>query len=252
MHGPQALVDHLSTNLYHPRSDAHSNALCLGILADLIETCPVFAGRAARGEIVAQLNHTSTVGHEEWNVDLAVGPPRGLPNAPAGGELIRSGPPAVIELAIEAKAVMTEHGKARRNRLRDLQAFHSHAHAYDQNVVAVGVVVVNLAEFFWSPTRSPSDVTHHRGIATLGESTIDIYRNLPLRRRPADGPGFEAVAVIAIRHDNIRKNMALPAGSPEPGETLLVTRSPAPAPGDPLEYGTMIVRACAAYKERWS
>ena len=251
MKGPDLLVEHLRSNLYHPRSDAHSNALCRGILADLIENCPSFAQRAARGEIVAQLNHTATVGHEDWNVDLAVGPPRGVPTPPSGGEGILFAPPAVIELALEAKSVMTEHGKARRNRLRDLQAFHGHAHAYDPNVVAIGVVVVNVAEFFWSPTRSASDITRHRGIDDLGESTIDLYRNLPLRRRPTEGAGFEAVAVIVVRHDNIRKNVNLPAGSPTPADTVLVTKPPAPAVGDPLEYGTMIVRACSAYKERW-
>jgi len=252
MHGPDILIEHLRSNLYHPRSDAHSNALCRGILADLTENCPAFAARAAKGEIVAQLNHTATVGHEEWNIDLAVGPPRGVPKAPGPGEPIVFGPPAVIELAIEAKSVMTEHGKARRNRLRDLQAFHGHAHSYDQNVVAIGIVVVNVSEYFWSPTRAASDVTHHRGIASLGESTVSLYRNLPLRLRPSDGPGLEAAAVIVIRHDNILKNASLPAGSPSAGETVLVTKPPAPAPGDPLDYATMIVRACTAYKVRWS
>jgi hypothetical protein len=252
MHGPHALIEHLRTSLYHPRSDAHSNAICRGVLRDLLDNCPAFAAKAARGEIVAQLNHTVTVGHQEWNVDLAVGAPRGLPSPPTSGERITFAPPAIIELALEAKSVMTEHGKARRNRLRDLQAFHVHAHAYDPRVVALGLVIVNVAEHFWSPTRDAADVTSHRNITALAQGTVDLYRNLPLRLRPNDGPGLEAASVIVIRHDNMRKNAALPPGAPPPVETSLVTGSPAPAPGDPLDYATMIVRACAAYRERWT
>jgi hypothetical protein len=56
MRGPQLLVDHLRQHNYHPRSDAHSNAVCLGLLEDLLDHCPAVAKKAARGELVAQLN----------------------------------------------------------------------------------------------------------------------------------------------------------------------------------------------------
>lgn len=58
MDGPAAFVRHLTENSYHPRSDAHSNAICLAILADLVAHCSPFAKKAARGELVAKLNHT--------------------------------------------------------------------------------------------------------------------------------------------------------------------------------------------------
>jgi len=251
MQGPEAFVEHLRDNMYHPRSDAHSNAICRGILYDLIQHCPALAARLQSGEVVAQLNHTVTVNYQRWNIDLALGPPIGAPSPPADGEAVRFATPSVIELAIEAKGVMTEHGKARHNRLRDLQAFHHHAHIYNQKVVAVGVVVVNVSPVFWSPIRLADDITSHPNIEQLGPETVDVFRNLPLRHTPDDGSGLEAAGVLVVRHDNLLKNQELPDGAPAAVPTELVEKAPAPQPGDPLHYSTMIQRICRAYKDRW-
>lgn len=131
MKGPAGLIHHLAARGYHPRSDAHSNAICAGLLDDILDHCPDIRARAARGELVARINHTVIRGHERWNLDMAIGPPaRVVP--PAAEQAIRFETPVLIEIAVEAKGVMTEHGKARHNRLRDLQAFHNHAHNYDK------------------------------------------------------------------------------------------------------------------------
>lgn len=252
MNGPRALVQHLNRDHYHPRSDAHSNAICTGILNDLLDQCRPLAEKAERGELVAKLNHTVTVEHDRWNIDLAVGPPPERPLEPDPGDRIRLQAPAVVEIAIEAKGVMTEHGKARLNRLRDFRAFHAHAHVYNEKVVAAGVVVANMAEFFWSPTRAPSDLTHHRNIERLAHETVEIYRSLPLRNSPSGSGGIEAMCVLVVKHDNILKNVDLPPGAPKPRETTLVTARPAPQIGDPLHYATMIRRVCDAYRDRWT
>ncbi len=146
---------------------------------------------------------------------------------------------------------MTEHGKARHNRLRDLQAFHGHAHSYNARVVAAGLVVVNVAEFFWSPTRGTGDISIHRNLQQLGRDTVDLYRSIPLRNSPHDGPGIEALAVIVVEHDNIAQNPAPPVGAPSAQTTQLVTGPPAPPPGDPLNYSALVHRICSAYRERW-
>lgn len=252
MNGPQLLIEHLQNHHYHPRSDAHSNATCEGILLDLLSHCPPVAERARSGELVARINHTVTVNYQRWNIDLALGPPAGAAVPPSGSALITHATPSVIEVAIEAKGVMTEHGKARHNRLRDLQAFHHHAHVYNEKVVAVGVVVVNIAPHFWSPTRASDDVTTHHNIDQLGAETVDLYRNLPLRHTPTDGPGLEAATVIVVKHDNLLKNKQLPESAPAPKPTVLVEAPPAPQVGDPLQYATMIRRVCRAYKNRWA
>lgn len=252
MNGPSLFVEHLRTQFYHPRSDAHSNAICLAILSDLLEHCPPIAERASSGELVAQLNHTVTVNYQRWNIDLALGPPAGRPEVPAQDERIRHEIPSVIEVAIEAKGVMTEHGKARHNRLRDLQAFHHHAHIYNEKVVAVGVVVVNVASVYWSPTRATDDITTHTNIEQLGAETVNVFRNLPLRHTQQEGPGLEAACVLVVEHDNLLKNVELPASAPQPSEPILVQGPPSPQVGDPLHYTTMIRRICRAYEDRWA
>lgn len=252
MQGPLSFVEHLNVHQYHPRSDAHSNAVCLGVLHDLLDHCEPLAEKTARGEVVAQLNHTVTVNYQRWNIDLALGPPPGAPEPPKDAKLISSAVPAAIEVAIEAKGVMTEHGKARHNRLRDLQAFHSHAHMYNKKVIAAGIIVVNNAQNYWSPTRGEKDITTHNNIEQLAKETVDLFRNLPLRNTSSDGPGIEAASVLVVSHDNLRKNTKLPPNAPTPTKTTLVTTAPAPQTGDPLNYATMIYRLCRAYKDRWA
>ncbi len=252
MNGPAQFVNHLQSHQYHPRSDAHSNAICRAILEDLLAHCPPLAEKSASGQLVASLNHTATVSYQRWNIDLALGRPAGATAPPPDGELIRMETPSLIEVAMEAKGVMTEHGKARHNRLRDLQAFHHHAHIYNQRVVAVGIVVVNIAPVYWSPTRSPDDVSEHSNIDQLGRETVDLFRSLPLRNREEDGPGLEAACVVVVDHDNLKKNPDPPHGAPDSVPSRLVERPPAPAVGDPLHYATMIHRICRAYQERWS
>lgn len=251
MRGPPAFIEHLREEHYHPRSDAHSNAVCRGVMRDLLDTCPSMSEQAREGRIVASLNHTVTRGYQRWNIDLAVGPPPGSPNPPGKGPSIRWQVPTVVQLAVEVKGVMTEHGKARRNRLRDLHAFHSHAHEYDRSVVAGGVVVVNVSPVFWSPLRGEEDITAHESIDRIGRETVEMFRNLPLRDDPTNGSGLEGVAVLVVSHDNLGKHPNLPSSAPEPAETVLVTGPPAPPQGDPLHYATFVHRLCRAFERRW-
>jgi hypothetical protein len=251
MQGVQTFIEHLTENQYHPRSDAHSNALCRAVLNDLLDHCPPIAKKAAEGKVVAQLNHTVTVRYQRWNIDLAMGPPAGSPEPPENEQRIRFAVPTVIEVAFEAKGVMTEHGKARHNRLRDLQAFHSHAHDYDQKAVAGGLVVVNVADTYWSPTRDEKDVTVHRDIESVASETVELFRNIPIRNVPSDGDGMEAMGVLVVDHDNLGKNPNPPASAPTGEPATLVTAKPAPSAGDPLNYSTMIYRLCRSYEDRW-
>ena len=251
MNGPNVFIRHLADNLYHPRSDAHSNAVCLAILDDLIVHCPPLAHKAASGDLVAKLNHTVKVNYQDWNIDLALGPPPSLAEPPSDSR-IRFGIPVTVEIAIEAKAVMTEHGKARRNRLRDLQAFHNYAHTYNQKTIATGIVAVNISPIFWSPLRRHDDITIHKNIDVLGEQTVRIFRGLPLRHTPGEGPGIEAFSVLVVKHDNLAKNPEPPLSAGDPRTPELVSRPPAPQVGDPMHYATMIRRTCTAYQERWT
>ena len=121
-----------------------------------------------------------------------------------------------------------------------------------KKTIAVGTVVVNVAEIFWSPLRGTDDITHHRNIGTLGPETIELFRGLPLRHTPEEGAGFEAVSVLVVKHDNLGKNLTPPLGAPTPRPPTLVSTLPAPQVGDPLHYATMIQRICTAYQDRWA
>lgn len=250
MKGPQKFVQFLQTSFYHPRSDAHSNAICKFIVEDLVAICGDLGERAASGQLVAAINLTQTVGHDTWNIDLALGPPAGPATPPERDDVVRTDKPAIVQIALEAKGVMTEHVKARRNRLRDFQAFHDHAHRYNSKSIAVGVVVINAAQTYWSPTRQESDLTEHRNVPMLIRNTIDVFRSLPLRDRATGAPGLEAMCVLVVEHDNFGKNPNLPAGI-RSKPTALITAPPAPDVGDPLNYASMIYRVCDAYKERF-
>jgi hypothetical protein len=251
MDTPHRLVEHLRKENYHPRSNKHGDVVCEGILADLIVSCPEIAQRAATGHIVAMLKYRQIVGHDEWVIDLALGEPAGPPRPPPAGQQINFDRPSLIQIAVEAKTVMTEHKKARKNRLRDLSAFHSHAHNYSRNTIAAGNVVINASRYFWSPLRDSSDVTDHGDVAKLTGQIIDTYRNIRVIDDSRDGAGMEAMSIIVVEHDNLKANPSLPEAGPHHAPTRLVEPPLAPDIGDPLHYSTMIRRICAAFRKRF-
>lgn len=238
MPAPARFIEHLRQHGYHPRSNAHGKALCEFVLDDLLKACPKIAEDAALGKLVNDLNRKIIVGSSEWNIDLVLGPPpAGFEHHPSPSRIPKS-PPTTIRIAIEAKTIMTEHGKARRNRQRDLDSFHQFVHRYDPGAVAAGLTVVNIAKRFKSPLRS--GVSTHRNIEELVQETMGLLRALPTRSTP-DQAGLEANGAILVDHDNISLR-----------KTRLVTAPPAPQVGDPLHYDALLRRICDRYTQRWS
>lgn len=225
MKAPERFAAYLKAVPYHSRSNKHSNALLELLLDDLLQSCPRFKQHAFEGTVVYELNRSIRVGTSNWNVDLAVGPPSASLDAPAGNARIVRAQPSTFRLACEAKSLMTEHHKAQRNRLRDLDALHQYMHRYDQNTIVAGVIVINISDSFRSQLRP--EVTKHREPKKLVQTAVDLFRTLPLRSHPSNGPGLEANAVIVVNYDN--------SGSKTISE--LYTDSPAPQPGDPFALG---------------
>ena len=238
MPAPARFVDHLRRQGYHPRSNAHGKALCEFVLEDLLATCPLLAGHGAGGKLVYDFNRKIIVGSSEWNIDLVLGPPPGDHPEPGSAGAFQRMQPATIRIAIEAKTIMTEHGKARRNRQRDLDSFHQFVHRYDPDAIAASLTVVNMAGRFKSPLRS--EVTVHRNVEQLVQETMGLLRALPARSGPGQPQGLEANGAILVEHDNIIGK-----------KTRLVTRPPAPQVGDPLHYDTFLRRICDRYTQRW-
>lgn len=198
------------------------------LLDDLIHESERFAEAARNGEVVYREDYTVGEGESRWNTDLVVGPPADGVEVPAefGDERpIAEAEPGRIWLAVDAKSVMTEHGKARRNRQRDVNSFADIMHRHHPGSVSAGVILINMAERFKSPLRDDDDVTYHDRIEQLVAGTVDIFRDIDR----ADGqisPNVDAVGTVVVEHTNMDDDH----------ETRLVTEPPAPQPGEIVHY----------------
>ena len=262
----ELIVAEVAAEAYHPRTSKHSDSQSLLIIRDLLSACPLIAERAAAGEIVAKLRHHQQVGHNDWVIDIALGTPSGAPKPPDESEIIKFTAPALIQIAIELKSIWTEHGKARKNRLRDFNAFYGYARQYAPKTIAAAFLVVNAADQFLSPLNlnSPNrePITSHRqkGKTThqVVKETIDIFSSLHLRNSASDVDGLEALGVVVVEHNNLNFLEGRPQflEIKDRYKNLQATTRVAPVPpglrvGDPLHYSTMIQRICNAYDERF-
>lgn len=236
MSAPQRFVDYLTTDQYHPRSSKHGNKLNELLLRDLLDTCDAFRTAAKSGKIVYKSNYSVGKGSPtSWNLDLVVGPPASSQKILTGE--LSEGDPSEIWIGIDQKTVMTEHGKARRNRGRDLDALQDTLHRKNPKTVVGALMVVNIADRFQSPLRK-GEVTTHKNIERLVKETIDIYRGLP--RSSAGGVGLEALGVIVVSHTNLKD------------KSKVAVDDPAPQPGDALHYGTFLEDICQAFRTRFT
>lgn len=239
---------------YHPRTSRHSDKQSYAIIEDLLDSCASLRERALAGEIVAKLRHHQQVGHDDWVIDLAIGTSAGPAKSPAEARITFT-EPALIQIAIELKSIFTEHGKARRNRLRDFNAFHGYAHQYNPKTIAGAFLVVNAAKYFYSPLRKPDDITEHGGrsgnTSKLATECVNLFRTIHLRNSPADQPGLEAIGVIVVEHDNLATHPDPQSVALKHSQTKIAPQPPSLKVGDPLHYQTMIQRICAEYNARF-
>ncbi len=240
----EAIVKYLAANQYHPRSSRHGDALCGFLLTDLLNNCEAFANAARRDAIVYRANFTiDPLSPDRWNADLVVGPPT-QPPEPGTARIgaIAKGDPDEIWMAIDAKTIMTEHGKARRNRQRDLNSFQDILHRKNPRTIVGGLMLVNMAERFQTPlARKETGITIHRNIVRLVTEIMTLMGGLARSSPERASPGLEALGVIVLSHSNV-------VGEP----TRLVAEPPAPANGDPLSYASFLRDLCAAFTARFA
>jgi len=234
----------LQINGYHPRSSRHGDALCSYVVQDLVDLCPSFRKAAEQDRIVFQTNYTITPDSaDRWNIDLVVGPP-GEGCFPAEHRLgpIAQGDPGEIWVAIDAKTIMTEHGKARRNRQRDLNSFQDILHRKNRKTIAGGLLVVNIAKRFRTPLpRASGELNEHRNIERLVEEIVAMMGALGRADTVATQTGLEALGIIVVSHTNV-------SGDP----TQLITTHPAPQPGSALSYAVFQKDLCEAFESRFA
>ncbi|MFA4945971.1 MAG: hypothetical protein WC607_00305 [Candidatus Micrarchaeia archaeon] len=234
--GDSCIAEYLQTHQYHPRSDAHGNELARLIVKDLMENCKVFREAALSKRIVFELNYTIGNGFDSWNMDLVVGPPENLNKIEKTDLNIFRGIPKEIWLAIDAKSIMTEHKKARRNRQRDLNSLQDLLHRKNSNTIVAGIVVVNMSKKFKSPLRN-GEITLHPNVENTITETIEMLKqNL---KQGNNENGLEALGVIVVDHTNLVDD-----------QTKLIATPPAPSSSDRIFYKNFITELCTLFSDR--
>ena len=240
-YGDEQIAEWLAENDYHPRSPAHGSASCLYLIDDMLHESDVFREVAREGEIVYQEDHNVGEGDSKWNVDLIIGPPREEVQTEVGDDVsLVEAEPEEVWLAIDAKSVMTEHGKARRNRQRDINSFADIMHSHYPGAVTGGILLINLADRFKSPLRDEDDITEHDRIEDLVAETVDIFRDID-RAQGKVSPNVDGVGCVVVEHTNLDDDH----------ETRLVTEPPAPQKGDIVQYHEFLEIIIDVFEDRW-
>lgn len=286
MRGPDILVRTLSKARqvkpghpcpwqYHPRSDHHSRVACWGVLFDLLLSSHLLREHVGAGLVAFGINHrlVDHTNNRAKNLDLvlcrpAVSDASSADNGESFADLatrfrlvltddnqhaleglpkLRRQPVGSVLMAMEAKAAMTEFGKARPRLYDELQSSHSVVHGDTDAAIAVGFAMINGSDTFISPTRNTHVVAGQPLISSTHDQpeqlrlTIDKVRALP-RREVVGKQGFDAIAAVAV---NCRNDGTTPV-------TLITEPKDGAVPaGDVLSYATMINRVVGIYANRF-
>ena len=283
MYGPGIVVRTLSTPgvedkfgnrwQYHSRSDHHSKVACWAVLFDLLRSSTTFRRHVTEDKVVFGVNQelSDFKTRRKKNLDLVVARP-GTTEKPVGrwprtfaglGDSFRvqlssteqteldalpeleKGSVGSVLLALEAKACMTEHGKARPRLYDELNSSHLTVHGATDQAIAVGFVMLNAASSFISSDRNRHDLSintpwvnlHKQPAATIGVN--EKVRELPTRTKTSE-EGYDALGIVVVDCKN--------DGSP----MTLVTKPPAPPSSDLYHYDQMVRRAAQIYDTRFA
>lgn len=226
---------------YHPRSDAHSIALCRFILEDLLKYCAPLREQALAGRIVYGINyvHRWPQSGKRKTLDLAVGIGTADTTLASPVRRIYRGIIKRVLISCESKTVMTEHAKSQPRIYDELSSSHEIVHQGDREAIAAGITVVNIAETFVSPLRQRGlelHVSRHKQ-PQAAERMVAHLRGLPVRSATSE-VGFDGFATIVVDCDN-------------QGPPKLWTKPPAPQRGDRDEYHSFLEYISRAYGDRF-
>jgi len=227
---------------YHPRSDKHGGAQCRYFVDDLLHESDAIREAAQNGEVVYAEDYD--VGDPKglgWNVDLVLGPPAADDvQLPADGGMARD-TPSEVWMAVDAKSIVTEHQKARRNRQRDINSFADIMHTHHEQALAAGILLLNIADRFDSPTRDADDITDHPHIDRIIGEIVDLFDSID-RSEGEISANLDGAGLIVVDHTNLVDDV---------GDTELVTREPAPQPGERVHYRTFVSEMAGHFETRF-
>jgi hypothetical protein len=242
--------------------------ICWGIIFDLLQESPLLRAHAQTGQVVFGVNHKM----RDWKdqrtkaLDLVIARPaehrRRRPLAALvqkyGIQLTQEeatrlaslpplleGPVGNVLLALEAKACMTAFAKARPRLYDELNSSHLTIHGDTDQAIAAGLVMINAADTFASPSFNRLGLVEPRlNFSTHrqpndAELTVAKIHELPRRTGPGDR-GYDALGILLVdcRND----------GSP----VRLVAEPPAPGPRNDYHYQQMVRRVATHYAYRFN
>jgi hypothetical protein len=237
---PSRYIDWVNAHLgFNPRSGKQSVALSEYMLDDLRFVSSALDEALRAGRLRAQFDPLIATRFMEKNLDLAlldVG--RSGPNDLLGQVAAPSSGRA--QLLAEHKAIMTAHGKQRKNRISDIGGYVSHIHNHAADAVAGFTVVINVSPEYRNPDAWASGIVrNYTNMAHIVRSTVELFTGVPLREAVTDSYELpEGVGVILVDYDGIH-------------EARLVTDPPAPQPGAPTCWETFVRQMAQKWEERF-
>ena len=227
---------------YHPRSDAHGRAQCQYFLDDLLHESAAIRHAGRNGDLVYQENYQVGHGGLSWNTDLVLGAPHDPQSITYdGSRAIGQADLADIYLAVDAKSIMTEHQKARRNRQRDINSFADIMHHHHEHALSAGIVLVNAARRFDSPLRPADEITHHANIVRIVDEVIDMFDALD-RSAGEISPNLDGGGIVVVDHTNRVEDI---------GRTRRITGPPAPQPHHRARYENFVTQMAVWVETRF-
>lgn len=256
---------------YHQQSDHHSKVMSWALMFDLLLESQLMRRHVAEGKVVAGVNHVMSdfttarkktldlviarpaddgayLGRtfaefaERWDIRLSADEHALLASLPE----LREGRVGSVLVALEAKAAMTAHTKAKPRLYDELNSSHATVHgAADQAIAAAGVVVNAGRDFLTFDLNklgldTPPPLRYQRHIQPADAGGI-IAKLEELPRRSSTGTyGFDAIGIVVL---DIRND-----GSP----VSVVTAPPAPQPTSDFYYDQMVRRVVAHYDFRFN
>jgi hypothetical protein len=276
LHGPAILARTLSVARprgrdrrawqYHSRSDHHSKVACWGVVFDLLVGCPAIRRHAEAGRVGFAVNREivdfrnnrkkkldlvlgETAGRmrvrtfaglaEEWDIRLDRDEKELLAKLPEISEVV----PGSVRVAVEAKACMTEFGKAIPRLHDELNSSHLTVHGAYGHAIAAAHVLVNAAPRFLGPDRNrnvpPAEScwNAHRQ-PDDARRVVEALARLPRRGNERE-EGYDAVGIVVLECAN------------DGTSVRLVTGDPAPAPGSIFHHDQLIRRIAELYVARF-
>jgi hypothetical protein len=246
---------------YHSRSDQHSRVACWGLVFDLLLESAWLRRQVGARKVAFGINHEmhDFAQNRKKNLDLVLCTPRDhgaftpMTLRALGSHafirlteeeqnkfdalpVLQLAPVGRVLAALEAKACMTAHIKALPRLYDELNSSQQTIRGNSESAVAAGLVIVNVADEFVSPTNR-SQVAKHKQPQDA-QRAVEKVQELRRRARVADD-GFDAIGIVALSCRN--------DGSP----VTLSFDPPAPAANDQLNYSQLVHRVAATLESRF-